>query len=260
MAPIVALSEQQNSKALQSDAAETVRGAQVHQRAWPLLIAQALQLNFPEWPDAARDALRQAALVKTCFDGATIYAEGDRGDHLLLVLSGSLELSIGNTEGKRVIMNYISPTEISNFIPVLDGGLITHHYRAHGKTVLACIPRPVLLQQLQTQPQLMSAIIAMLCQRNRQLQDYASYLALATFRSKLAARLLYLAAKYGRNTAAGIDINIKLSQENLASLLATSRQSINRELRWLVEKNIVAIEYSKVTVFDLQALKRLSEV
>jgi CRP-like cAMP-binding protein len=248
---------------LHIDAEEEARekvNLQLHPRLWPRIVLASLKKNFPDWPDTVLESLRDAARIQTHLDAALIYAEGDVGDHLLLIVSGSLELSIGNAEGRRVIMNYLSQTEISNLMPVLDGGPVAHEYRAHGKTVLAYIPRAVFLQQMERQPQLMSSIIAMLCMRNRQLQDYAGYLALATFRSKLAARLLYLARKYGRTTQDGIDIDIKLSQENLASLLATSRQSINKELRWMVENNIVAIEYSKVTIFDLQALEHLSAV
>ncbi|WP_194270690.1 Crp/Fnr family transcriptional regulator [Glaciimonas soli] len=236
---------------------------EIHPRNWRRILAESLRKNFPGWPDATLEVLCAAARMQSHFDSTLIYAKGEIGASLLLVISGSLELSIGNVEGKRVVMNYIPPMEISNIVPVMDGAPIAHDYRTHGKTVLAYIPKTIFLQQLVNSPQLMSSVVTMLCQRNRQLQDYASYLSLASFRSKLAARLLYLGGKYGRTRQDGqngIDIDIKLSQENLASLLVASRQSIGKELRWLAEKNIVAIEYNKVTIFDWQALERLSAV
>lgn len=231
-----------------------------HPDQWQRILSTSLQKQFSGWTPAALLALQESARIQRHFDGTLVYAEGDTAEHLLLVISGALELSIGNAEGKRVVMNYVSPTEMSNFIPVLDGSRIVHEYRTHGKTVLAYIPKAAFLQQLQATPSLMADVVRLLCDRNRQLQDYLGYQVLGSFRSKLAARLLHLVKQYGRPAPHGIDIDLKLSQENLASLLVTSRQSVNRELRWLVENHIVAIEYNKVTVFNLPALQRLSAV
>jgi CRP/FNR family cyclic AMP-dependent transcriptional regulator len=153
---------------------------------------------------------------------------------------------------------YMWPNEVINFIPVMDRRGSMHDQRAHGSTTLFHIPGSALFDLLAREPALLRNVLDLICLRSRALHGRMGKTALAGFRARLADQLLGLAEWHGKKTERGVELTIKLSQEDLAALLAASRQSINKELRWLVQQGIVDVRYSRITVIDLEALREVS--
>jgi CRP-like cAMP-binding protein len=151
------------------------------------------------------------------------------------------------------------PNEVINFIPVLDRRGSMHDQRAHGSTTLFHIPGQALFDLFAREPVLLRNVLDLICLRSRALHGRMSRTALAGFRARMADQLLALAEWHGRQTERGVELTIRLSQEDLAALLAASRQSVNKELRWLVRNGIVDVRYSRLTVIDMKALRELSE-
>lgn len=54
-------------------------------------------------------------------------------------------------------------------------------------------------------------------------------------------------------------LNLKLSQENLAELLQTSRQSINKELAALSNQNIIEVKYNQIFILDFEKLSDIAQ-
>ena len=52
-------------------------------------------------------------------------------------------------------------------------------------------------------------------------------------------------------------LRLSLSQEDLAAMLQTTRQSINRELRAFEALGLVSAKYGAVIVYDLASLRAL---
>ncbi|GHT96483.1 hypothetical protein AGMMS49545_21560 [Betaproteobacteria bacterium] len=76
-------------------------------------------------------------------------------------------------------------------------------------------------------------------------------------RGRLIDTLLYLAASYGEADAMGVRINIRLSQNDLAAMLALSRQSINKELSRLADEGVITKSYGAITITDMAGLRAL---
>jgi CRP/FNR family cyclic AMP-dependent transcriptional regulator len=71
---------------------------------------------------------------------------------------------------------------------------------------------------------------------------------------QLAARLLLIIRSNGKLTPNGIEIQVKLTQEELGRLTGASRQSINKELKELQKINLIEINNKKLTVLDMTGL------
>jgi DNA-binding GntR family transcriptional regulator len=54
-------------------------------------------------------------------------------------------------------------------------------------------------------------------------------------------------------------LNLKLSQENLAELLQTSRQSINKELAALSNQHIIEVKYNQIFILDFAKLSNIAQ-
>ncbi|WOD20198.1 Crp/Fnr family transcriptional regulator [Paraburkholderia kirstenboschensis] len=211
------------------------------------------------WPAHAIDALYDAGKLRTWAPGELIFARDQRCDDIQVVLGGAIEMSWTNAAGVRAVAVYMWPNEVINFIPVLDGRGSMHDQRAHGSTTLFHIPAAALFELFTREPTLLRNVLDLICLRSRALHGRIGKTALAGFRARLADQLLVLAQWHGRATARGVELAIKLTQEDLAALLAASRQRVNKELRWLVEHGIVEVRYSRFTVIDMKALQEVSD-
>ena len=70
--------------------------------------------------------------------------------------------------------------------------------------------------------------------------------------------LLKLAEDYGRPGADGTRIDLKLSQRDLSNLVASSRESVNKQLRLWREQGLVDLEDGFVVLRRPVALRDLT--
>ena len=69
--------------------------------------------------------------------------------------------------------------------------------------------------------------------------------------------LLKLGQDYGRPTPNGTRVEMKLSQRDLSNLVASSRESVNKQLRQWRESGAVVIEGGLIVLRQPAELKRL---
>ena len=74
---------------------------------------------------------------------------------------------------------------------------------------------------------------------------------------RLIKKLLYLARRQGTSTEEGIRIRGHLTQQALASLIGTSRESTNRALRALKRKGLIDVRHGHIVILKPQELERL---
>ncbi|APD11261.1 hypothetical protein UC34_25300 [Pandoraea vervacti] len=212
-----------------------------------------------EWRDDVLLALIQAGRLQTYPDATLIYAAGDPCPDVHVILSGVLEWEWTNPEGGRAVEDFIPPGEVANFIAVLTGETSVHHQRARGLTRLFHIPAQALHEQFARDPTLTASLLRLIAGRARGLHDRLGRHSLQPFRARLAYQLLALARRYGVPDASGVTLNLRLSQEDLAALLMASRQYLNREFRWFLDRQLVRVRYGRVTLLDMAALQAISE-
>jgi CRP/FNR family transcriptional regulator/CRP/FNR family cyclic AMP-dependent transcriptional regulator len=72
----------------------------------------------------------------------------------------------------------------------------------------------------------------------------------------VAKKLLELAESNGVRTADGIRIEMKLTQSDLAAMVGASRESVNKVMSYLLDKQYVSVEKRKITVMRLAELRK----
>ena len=75
---------------------------------------------------------------------------------------------------------------------------------------------------------------------------------------RLAKRLLSLAEQYGKHPTVGGPVEVRLSQQDLANLVGTSRESVNKQLRAWETEGILEIGRARVVLKRPEALEALS--
>jgi CRP-like cAMP-binding protein len=97
-------------------------------------------------------------------------------------------------------------------------------------------------------------LIGRLRAAERRRLDFGSYDA----PGRVARLLIEIAEEHGRTTDNGIEIGVSLSQEELAGLVTTSRESVARSLTSLRRRGLITTGRRSVVVRDMEGLRRLA--
>jgi CRP/FNR family cyclic AMP-dependent transcriptional regulator len=236
------------------DAAKTAINRYSADAASELLARHAL---FREASPTLLEGLLKFASVRHLGANEEIFAKGDPGNALSGVLSGRVCIYTISSEGEEAILNILEPGEMFGEIALLDGGPRTASARAMGGAELLQIHRSHFVRFLQDHPELSLSILPVLCRRIRMNVEFIEDAAFLHLSARLAKRLLSLAEVYGKPEPRGVTIALKLSQQDLASMIGATRERVNKELALLRGRSLIAVEDGTITICRPTELRAL---
>ena len=220
--------------------------------------ALASHVLFSNLEVAEREQLLTFGVERRFNDGQMIFQRGDAGTSMMLMLRDQVKISIVSDEGKELIFSIIPPGECFGEIALLDGQARTADAIAVGDCVLFVLARSDFIPFLERHPQVAIRLLVVLCGRVRATSDFIERLAFQNLPARLARLLLNLAATHGSTTPAGVRIACKLSQQEIGNLIASSRESVNKQLRTWQAAGLLKIEQGTITLLQPAALSRLA--
>jgi CRP-like cAMP-binding protein len=187
-----------------------------------------------------------------------IFREGEPGDHLLIVLNGRVKVSLTSPEGKEAILSFMGPGETLGEVALLDGDARSATVTAMENCSCLVIWRRDFLPLLGKYPNLALKLLEAMARRLRSTSDLVGSLSFLHLPARLARILINLGQHYGRVTPEGIQINLKLSQEELGNLAGVSRESVNRQLRAWEEEGVLGLGHGTLVLKKSDVLFRIS--
>jgi CRP-like cAMP-binding protein len=157
-----------------------------------------------------------------------IFARGDPGSEIYLVLEGRIRLSILTSDGRELSFAHAGPGSIFGEIAVLDGGERTAGATAMTRVQALALPQRALLDCIGNNPKVAMAAIRFLCTRLRETDQRLEAIALHRIEVRLA-RLLLSALHLQQPAARGesVPLDLGMSQGELALLIGASRPKVN---------------------------------
>lgn len=192
--------------------------------------------------------------------GQTIFQRGDTGSAMMAVLRGRVRISSVSAEGKELTLNVINPGEIFGEIALLDGEPRSADANAIEDTLLLVVERRHFLPFLRQNDDMYLRLLAVLCSRLRRTSIALEEIALFDLPVRLARVLLKLGEDYGRPNGQGTRIDLKLSQRDLSNLVASSRESVNKQLRAWRETGVVDFEEGLLVLRKPAELQQLTDI
>jgi CRP-like cAMP-binding protein len=161
--------------------------------------------------------------------GTTIFSEGDPSDALYVVKRGLVKVTSLSESGAETILDILKPEEIFGEF------LLTEKMRAFTATAIAdtivtVVPRERFLEFLSLVPTVGRNFIGILSKRLVKVGKGVADSSHSWSYHRLARVLLYLGDKYGEETSAGTLIKLRLTHEDLANLIGTTRETATTQL------------------------------
>lgn len=211
---------------------------------------------FRELPAAFAERLNVLSVCRSLHGGEYLYQVGNTSEGFYRVSAGRLRL--GTTlNGREFTIAYANPGDWFGEVPILDGLPHAADAQAVGDSELLMVPKRHLEALLENEPELYRHFARRLAFAMRLSTAYYSDLAALPLPARLAKRLLELSAVYGEPVDEGVRIALRLPQELLAGMMATSRQSINKELKVWEARGWIAMKYNTIVLCQSEALRQL---
>ena len=209
--------------------------------------------------DSALDTLLAIASERRFTNGQVIFQKGEPGTSMMAVLSGRVRISAYSEDGREIILNMVEPGQLFGEIALLDGKERSADATAMGKTDLLILDRRDFLPFLEHKPKIAVQLIEVLCSRLRHTSEMVESIAFLDFGARLARLLVQLADNYGKETEGGLLIDLRISQADLGNLIASTRESVNRQLSAWTQEGVISIKQGKITLLDLESLELVAQ-
>lgn len=218
-------------------------------------IAEVLLGNtwFRELPDDLARALIGAATLRSFRAGEVIHCQGDPSDALYAVVSGSVKVSSISADGRECVFRYLTPGNWFGEIGMLDGLPRTHDAVAAQAARVLLLPPEALADLLARHPAFYKFLSLLLCRVVRTAFTMLNDTTLLSVSARLAKRLL----SFAEGAAAGSEIAVRLTQDELATLVNTTRQTVNKRLADWQKLGWIELRYGRIVIRNLDALRQL---
>ncbi len=187
--------------------------------------------------------------------GTVVFHREQAGDALYIIESGRVRIFLPTEGGEELTVDILDPGEVFGELALLDGRPRSATAEAFEDTVVYTISRDEFQRFLVTAPQASAALIELHSTRLRELTEYTESLAFLDLEARLAKALLQMAERYGIR-ADGIEIDLDLTQTELATMVGATRERVNRALTTFRAQRLVEMRGKKIVLLDPTRLKQ----
>lgn len=194
------------------------------------------------------EQISQHARAYSYQEGEVIFLEGEGETALYVVQSGWVKAVKLSTDGREQVLHFIGPSETFNAIGVLTQNYNPATVIALETTQIWAIPQHVILNMIDTYPELSRAMIQHLAQRVQQLIHMVEDFSLHTVESRLARYLV----EYSQDNQ--LHRPRWATQSEMANRLGTVPDVLNRALRNLEKSKLIEVKRHRIDILNYNAL------
>jgi len=189
--------------------------------------------------------------------GATIFERGDRGEALYVVKEGLVKLAAHSGRGTVTILHLLPPGAIFGEI-LLSEEKRAFTALAETDALVSVLPKQGLVHLLSTVPAFSMNFIHLLSRRLAKVEMELAGFGHTWSYHRLAKVLLKLGAEHGVKTPKGISLTLRLTHEELANLIGTTRETVTTQLGRFRRMGLIRRE-GKTLLLDGAGLRKLTQ-
>lgn len=204
----------------------------------------------------AVQAFRAVAQPLSLARGEILFSEGDPGGNIYVVLHGKLKVTRPADDGKETIFTIVGPDDLLGELAVFDDGPRQATAVALRPCDLVVTTNVDVREWFEAYPATLRRFSELLVARVRRLNDSLEDVYGLDVATRLARVLVRQSAQFGRRTGLGVQVDLDLSQEELALHVRASRERVNQVLNDFARRGLLRREATGIVVEDWEALER----
>jgi CRP-like cAMP-binding protein/CheY-like chemotaxis protein len=186
-----------------------------------------------------------------------LFHEGDELRQVPYLVSGKVRTFKINNDGKEFVTGLLGPGDFIGYMGLLEGGRAVETAETLEPSEVALIPREDLLALLYKDRDVSIRFIKMLAHDVKEKEQHLLQLAYASVRQRVAQSLLRVHDRYAGGAEAGL--GLKISREDLATVVGTATESLIRCLTDLKEEGLIDSQGRDIRIKDRVRLEKLAQ-
>jgi CRP-like cAMP-binding protein len=184
-----------------------------------------------------------------------VYLPVERADAVFLLVQGRVKICHITPDGKQSILALIEPGELFGELALYSDGEKRDEYaEAAEDSTVVMIDGTAVHELMQTRADLSLGISKLIGMRRRPIERRLRNLLFLSNRERLTHLLLELVERYGRRVPRGIELTIRLSHQELANIIGSTRETVTVVLGEMPREQLVEVARRKLIVCDLERL------
>jgi CRP/FNR family transcriptional regulator, cyclic AMP receptor protein len=207
-------------------------------------------------PAPFQEALLGMSHVRRVSAHEILFSRGAPATEMFAVLEGKLRVSSRDTpDNKEVVITIVEPPSWVGELGLFDGVPRSLDLSAQVDSVVLHVPAAPLYALLEAEPRYWQDFGKLLTAKLRLAFLGMADAATSSVEERVSRRLAMMVDGYGEWTDRSYPM-LKVTQETLATMVSSSRQSVNSALRALEGAGLVRIAYGGIEVLDVERLRR----
>jgi CRP/FNR family transcriptional regulator len=195
---------------------------------------------FVDLRDPARRAFEEITRAKAYSARATVVRQGDPVEGVFVVQSGLVRLTHLTPWGRNVAVQLVGPAAVLGLPEMISGGSFPWNAEVVQRTVLELIPRDEMLSFLSAYPEVTLDLLTQVSRELVKIQaDLCASMSGSPLRERLLGKLCELCGDWGVKTPQGLELDLRITVQDLADHLGCSRQWVSKALGELEDDGLV---------------------
>lgn len=188
-------------------------------------------------------------------EGQVLFEQGDEGDTLYAIISGSLEFSVLSREGRKLSLDVMRPGALFGEIALFDPGTRTATVTALEKSLLRGVKNADMIRAIRAAPDLGIDMIQLAGERMRWMSSQLNEQVFLPMPARLARKILYLTVDGSKQLSM-----LTLSQAELAEFVGATREAVSKTLALWKRAGVIEATRGGVQVIDREALQVMADL
>ncbi|MEX0726410.1 MAG: Crp/Fnr family transcriptional regulator [Planctomycetaceae bacterium] len=215
---------------------------------------------FEKLSEEQLSQLEGRARIRSFPRNSAIYLPTDISDGTFLLAEGRVRICSTTSDGKQAILDFIKPGELFGELGLFHEGERDERAEAAVDSTVYLLPGDDLRRLMQNSAELSLGITKLIGMRRKRIERRLRSLLFRSNRDRLAHLLLELIEQYGKHLAEGILIDLRLSHQELASIIGATRETVTALLGEMQYDRLITVGRQRIVVKDLQRLAQSVDV
>jgi CRP/FNR family transcriptional regulator/CRP/FNR family cyclic AMP-dependent transcriptional regulator len=209
-------------------------------------------------PPAELEQLARQMRPRSYRRGEVIVHQGDPADSLHVIVQGHVKVVLFTETGEEALLSILGQGELFGELALLDSSPRSATIVALEPVETAVLTRTEFLALLRRSPAAVDELLASLARMIRRKDTAVADLIGLDVHGRLAKKLVELAEAHGRPRSGAVEIDVPLTQEELAAMIGAPRASVNRLLGFYESRGVIARRGRRIAVLKLDVLRELA--
>jgi CRP/FNR family transcriptional regulator len=210
---------------------------------------------FSKLNEAELDLIYRSMSKRTYPPNTVIFFEEDVPDGLYLVMRGRVKISLMDENGREITLSTLKGGRFFGEMALFDESPRSADVETLEETDFLVLKKSHFLEMIEKSPSIARNILKEMSGRLREADDKIRNLALYDVAGRLARILIDIAKKEGViSKEKNVATLPELSQQELANMIGTSRETVSRVLNRFQERGLVTITRKQIILHNIDSL------